>query len=212
MPIDRVLAEVESQGWSRFTTTNVDLQELIHKLGFIIMENDVSIDKQSRSLVRSSKPLPPHTDHHLAHYILWHCHRQDSEGGFSIVVDGLQIYQEMNEVEKELLKGIDLMEHCVFKDDLQHHPMIQESEIGLRIYYSFWMADDNLSREQKEAFEAFNNRVRDAEPIKFRLKPEECLIIDNGRILHGRSSLSTDSKRLLKRYWIGDSELEKIEQ
>ena len=212
MPIDEVLAEVESKGWSRFSSTKVDLQELIHRLGFIIMENDVSIDKQSRSLVRSTKPLPPHTDHHLAHYILWHCHRQDSEGGFSIVVDGLQIYQEMNDAEKALLKGIDLMEHCVFKNDLQHHPMIQESEIGLRIYYSFWMADDNLSGEQKEAFEAFNNRVRDAEPIKFRLKPEECLIIDNGRILHGRSSLSTDSKRLLKRYWIGDSELEKIEQ
>ena len=74
------------------------------------------------------------------------------------------------------------------------------------------MADDNLNSEQKEAFEAFNTRVRDAEPIKFRLKPEECLIIDNGRILHGRTSLSIDSKRLLKRYWIGDSELEKLDQ
>ena len=211
MSIGEVLAEVESQGWSRFSTTDIDLQELIRRLGFIIMENDVSIDKQSRSLVRSSKPLPPHTDHHLAHYILWHCHRQDSEGGFSIVVDGVQIFQGMNEEQKELLKGINLMEHCVFKDDLQRHPMIQESENGLRIYYSFWMADDNLSREQKEAFEAFNSRVRDSEPKKFRLKPEECLIIDNGRILHGRSSLSVDSKRLLKRYWIGDSELEKIE-
>ena len=212
MSIGVVLAEVESQGWSRFSNTNVDLQELINRLGFIIMENDVSIDKQSRSLVRSSKSLPPHTDHHLAHYILWHCHRQDSEGGFSIVVDGLQIFQEMCEEQKILLKGIDLMEHCVLKNDVQHHPMIQESENGLRIYYSFWMADDNLSSEQKEAFEAFNTRVRDAEPIKFRLKPEECLIIDNGRILHGRTSLSTDSKRLLKRYWIGDSELEKLDQ
>ena len=207
-----VLDEVESQGWSRFSTTNVDLQELIDRLGFIIMENDVSIDKQSRSLVRSSKSLPPHTDHHLAHYILWHCHRQDSEGGFSIVVDGIHILQEMYEEQKILLRGINLMEHCVFKNDLQHHPMIQESENGLRIYYSFWMADDNLNSEQKEAFEAFNTRVRDTEPIKFRLKPEECLVIDNGRILHGRTSLSTDSKRLLKRYWIGDSELEKLDQ
>ena len=212
MSIGVVLAEVESQGWSRFSITNVDLQELINRLGFIIMENDVSIDKQSRSLVRSSKSLPPHTDHHLAHYILWHCHRQDSDGGFSMVVDGLQIFQEMDDEHKILLKGINLMEHCVFKNDLQHHPMIQESENGLRIYYSFWMADDNLSSEQKEAFEAFNSRVRDAEPVKFRLKPEECLIIDNGRILHGRTSLSTDSKRLLKRYWIGDSELEKLDQ
>lgn len=207
-----MLAELDSEGWCKFSSEKVVLQELIDRLGFIIMENDVSIDKQSRSLVRSNKPLPPHTDHHLAHYILWHCHRQDSEGGFSIVVDGLQIFQQMSEEEKILLKGIDLMEHCVFKDDLRHHPMIQESENGLRIYYSFWMADENLSREQKQAFEAFNYRVRETEPIKFRLKPQECLIIDNGRILHGRSSLSTGSKRLLKRYWIGDSELEKIEQ
>ena len=212
MSIDEVLAELESQGWSRFSNININLQELFDRLGFIIMENDVSIDKESRSLVRSNKSLPPHTDHHLAHYILWHCHRQDPQGGFSIVVDGLQIFQEMNEEEKTLLQGIDLMEHCVFKDDLHHHPMIQESENGLRIYYSFWMADDNLSIEQKEAFEAFNTRVRETEPIKFSLKPEECLIIDNGRILHGRSSLSTDSKRLLKRYWISDSELDIIEQ
>lgn len=212
MQVDEVVTEVKSKGWSRFSSTNIDLQDLICRLGFIIMENDVSIDKKSRSLVRSSKPLPPHTDHHLAHYILWHCHRQDSEGGFSIIVDGLQIFQEMDSEQKELLKDIDLMEHCVFKDDLQHHPMIQKTEDGLRIYYSFWMVDNNLSREQKEAFEAFNTRVRDAEPIKFRLEPEECLIIDNGRVLHGRSSLSPDSDRLLKRYWIGDSKLEKIEQ
>tara|TARA_B100000965_G_scaffold316555_1_gene276890 strand:- start:749 stop:1387 length:639 start_codon:yes stop_codon:yes gene_type:complete len=212
MQIDEVASELKSKGWSRFSSINIDLQELIHRLGFIIMENDVSIDKQSRSLVRSSKPLPPHTDHHLAHYILWHCHKQDSEGGFSIVVDGLKIFQEMDSKQKELLKGINLMEHCVFKDDLQHHPMIQNTENGLRIYYSFWMADDNLSKEQKEAFEAFNNRVRDAQPIKFRLEPGECLVIDNGRILHGRSSLSPDSDRLLKRYWIGDTELEKIEK
>ena len=212
MQVDEVVTELRSKGWSRFSSTNIDLQDLIRRLGFIIMENDVSIDKKSRSLVRSSKPLPPHTDHHLAHYILWHCHRQDSEGGYSIIIDGLQIFQEMDSEQKELLKSIDLMEHCVFKDDLQHHPMIQKTEGGLRIYYSFWMVDNNLSREQKEAFEVFNTRVRDADPIKFRLEPEECLIIDNGRVLHGRSSMSPDSDRLLKRYWIGDSELEKIEQ
>ena len=177
MQVDEVVAEIRSKGWSRFSSTNIDLQDLIRRLGFIIMENDVSIDKKSRSLVRSSKPLPPHTDHHLAHYILWHCHRQDSEGGFSIIIDGLQIFQEMDSQQKELLKDIDLMEHCEFKDDLQHHPMIQKTEDGLRIYYSFWMVDNNLSREQKEAFEAFNTRVRDAEPIKFRLEPEELSLI-----------------------------------
>ena len=210
MAIEGVLSDLESQGWSRFPSGDIDPQQVIDRLGYIIMENDVSLDKNSRSLVRSTKSLPPHTDHHLAHYILWHCYRQDSDGGHSIVVDGLQIFQEMNEKEKSLLKGIDLMEHCVFKDDLQHHPMITENENGLRIYYSFWMVDDNLSREQKEAFQSFNTRVREAKPIKFKLNPNECLIVDNGRILHGRTSLSADSNRLLKRYWIGKNELEKI--
>lgn len=210
MPIGRVLADLDSQGWARFSNGELDTEELCGRLGFIIMENDVSIDKGSRSLVRSSKSLPPHTDHHLAHYILWHCHRQDPEGGFSILVDGLRIYDAMSEEEKALLRGIDLMEHCVFKDDLDHHPMIQETEWGLRIYYSFWMADGNLSVEERRAFEAFSKRVKAAAAVKFRLRPGECLIIDNGRVLHGRSSLSVDSDRLLKRYWLGDSELERI--
>jgi hypothetical protein len=212
MAIADVLAELELQGWSRFSSGEIGPQQVIDQLGFTIMENDVSLDKDSRSLLRSNKSLPPHTDHHLAHYILWHCIRQDSEGGHSIIVDGLQIFQGMSENDKTLLNSIELMEHCVFKDDLQNHPMIWENKNGLRIYYSFWMADENLSKEQKDAFERFNNRVREITPIKFRLDADECLIIDNGQILHGRTSLSTDSDRLLKRYWIGDNELEILEK
>ena len=212
MAIAEVFADLESQGWSRFSSGETVLQQVIDQLGFTIMENDVSLDNDSRSLVRSTNSLPPHTDHHLAHYILWHCIRPDGEGGHSIIVDGLQIFHSMSEDDKKLLNSIDLMEHCVFKDDLQHHPMISNNENGLRIYYSFWMADENLSREQKDAFETYNARVRETTPIKFRLDPDECLIVDNGRILHGRTSLSTDSDRLLKRYWIGDKELETLEE
>ena len=48
MQVDEVVTEVRTKGWSRFSSTNIDLQDLIRRLGFIIMENDVSIDKKKQ--------------------------------------------------------------------------------------------------------------------------------------------------------------------
>lgn len=207
----KVLSDLESKGWSHFSVRDINLDKLFHTLGHVIMENDVCINPKSPSLVTSAKALPPHTDHHLAHYILWHCIVQDSKGGHSIIVDGLDIFESMNQEIQELLRSINLIEHSVFKNDLETHPMISSTSTGDRIYYSFWLADEKLSEEQKRAFNVFNKAVRDTKQIRIRLKPDECLVVDNGRILHGRSSLIKSSARLLKRYWIGDSFLEKVD-
>ena len=205
----KILNDLESKGWSHFSVREVNLDKLFHVLGYVIMENDVRINPKSPSLVTSAKALPPHTDHHLAHYILWHCIVQDSTGGHSIIVDGLHIFESMDQEIQETLRSINLIEHSVFKNDLETHPMISSTSIGDRIYYSFWLADEKLIEEQKRAFNIFNKAVRDTKQIRIKLKPDECLVVDNGRILHGRTSLIPSSDRLLKRYWIGDSFLEK---
>ena len=54
---------------------------------------------------------------------------------------------------------------------------------------------------------AFRKFVRkalagDAYPDPLRLYPGESLLIDNGRMLHGRSALGGDKDRLLIRRWI----------
>lgn len=216
MAIDEILADLDFQGWSQFSNQDFDIEEVMKHLGFIIMENDVLIERQSPALVTSAEGLPPHTDHHLSHYILWHCLVQDSQGGHSIMVDGLRIFCSMPHDIQELLRSIHLKEHSVFKGDVGYHPLINETPMGDRIYYSvlfeptaFWLANERLTKEQKEAFDTFNEAVRESKTTRFKLKPGECLVVDNGRILHGRSPLQDDSNRLLKRYWIGKEEFEK---
>lgn len=216
MAIDEILADLDFQGWSQFSNQDFDIEEVMKHLGFIIMENDVLIERHSPALVTSAEGLPPHNDHHLSHYILWHCLVQDSRGGYSIMVDGLRVFYSMSHEIQELLRSIHLKEHSVFKGDVGHHPLIYETPMGDRIYYSvlfeptaFWLADDKLTEEQKDAFDTFNEAVKVAETMRIKLKPGECLVVDNGRILHGRSSLRENSNRLLKRYWIGKEELEK---
>jgi len=213
MTIERILEDLNFQGWSQFSIENYDIQELISHLGYTIMENDVRIVRTNPALVTSSEGLPPHTDHHLSHYILWHCITQDSQGGQSIMVDGLRIFRAMSSEIRECLRSIHLKEHAIFKGDLGYHPLIYETSIGDRIYYSvlfeptgFWLAKERLSKEQKLAFDAFNEAVKEATPECIKLNPGECLVVDNGRMLHGRTAILDDSNRLLKRYWIGDEE------
>ncbi len=210
MTVERVLKELDSQGWSKFPIRSCEISKLISNLGHIIMENDVRIVKTSPALVTSSEGLPPHTDHHLSQYIMWHCVTQDSQGGHSIIVDGLHIFRTMPSEVREVLRSIRLKEHTVFQGDVGHHPLIYETGSGERIYYpvlfeptEFWLVNDLLSNEQRMAFDAFNKAVKEAVSVCIKLNPDECLVVDNGRILHGRTAIHDESDRLLKRYWIG---------
>jgi|TARA_B100001741_G_C16443705_1_gene546902 gamma-butyrobetaine dioxygenase len=216
MAIDGILADLASQGWSRFSNHDSDIEDVITQLGFIILENDVLVQQHTPALVTSSERLPPHTDHHLSHYILWHCLVQDQRGGHSIMIDGLRVFSLMPSDVQEILRTIHLKEHLVFKDDVGYHPLIYETPLGDRIYYSvlfeptaFWLVNEDLSIKQQEAFDTFNEAVRFAKTIQLKLKPGECLVIDNRRMLHGRTALEDNSNRLLKRYWIGAEKIEK---
>ena len=217
MAIKRILADLDFQGWSQFSSQDYDIGEVINHLGYTIMENNVTIVRKSPALVTSSEGLPPHNDHHLSHFILWHCLVQDSQGGHSIMLDGLHIFQSMTPEIRKHLRGIHLKEHAIFKGDVGSHPLIYETPMGDRIYYSvlfeptaFWLANERLSNEQKLAFDTFNKAVKEATPECIKLNPGECLVVDNGRMLHGRTAITDDSNRLLKRYWIGDEEFEKL--
>ena len=143
MDIETVMGGLATDGWAIFDSSVVHPDVVIENLGYIIMENDVSIDVESRSLVRSSKALPPHTDHHLVEYILWHCHEEDLKGGESILVDGVEVFKRQSQADKDILKSIHLMEHCVFEGDLTQHPMVCLKIVRIYHYtiHSGWLKD-----------------------------------------------------------------------
>ena len=131
---------------------------------------------------------------------------EDLKGGESILVDGVEVFKRQSQADKDILKSIHLMEHCVFEGDLTQHPMVFEDRDNLSLYYSFWMAE-GLSDLQRNAFDSFTKSVMETEPKKFKLPQNWCLVINNRRIFHGRTALSDNSNRFLKRYWISSSKL-----
>lgn len=61
---------------------------------------------------------------------------------------------------------------------------------------------DNKDQNINEAIEWVKNFIENKEPLSYRAKPGETLIIDNSKILHGRTKLIPGTKRIALRAWI----------
>lgn len=193
--------ELENYGFKYLqnkTTKDVDL--LCHSLGKILLEADVKIDLTTKALVTSDKELDMHTDHSKAKYIVWHCLKQTSIGGHSLLLDTKKILQKLSNTEKQELKKIQLFEHKIFKDDLESYPMLSEVNGKDKMYYSFWFV--NPKQKNNQMFLKFKHITDTMKKTKIRLNRNDVLIIDNDRMFHGRTKILGDKNRHLKRFWI----------
>lgn len=174
---------------------------LAGSLGELLHVEQVRARPESRALVTSTRALGPHTDHHAARFILWTCLKQSKAGGESILVDGLAVAHALPEAQREALERVVLFEHRVFDGDADEHPMLWHEGGRWRLYYSFWLAKDDMSGEPRAAFEAFSAALQIAPQIRLRLQPGDLLVVDNHRMLHGRTAI--DGERHLVRWWLG---------
>jgi alpha-ketoglutarate-dependent taurine dioxygenase len=178
-----------------------NLREIIDWLGQIIYVTDVIVKENSKGLVTSDRPLDYHTDHHKAKYIVWYCYKQTDLGGETILADAKDVYEQMPEIYKHQLKSIELYEHKVFPDDQESYPLVSiDKEGNYRFYYSFWLV--KKSDKKNPALLEFQRLLKINDPIKIKLKEMDILIIDNHRILHGRTAIEGNKDRFLKRFWV----------
>tara|TARA_B100000809_G_scaffold257401_1_gene298916 strand:- start:1255 stop:1857 length:603 start_codon:yes stop_codon:yes gene_type:complete len=176
------------------------LNDIIAKLGNVIMETDVKVNVESRSLVTSKNELDFHTDHHKAKYIIWFCHKQTSNGGHSIAVNAEKIYYQLTKEEQEELKKIELFEHKVFPDDKRSIPLVSEENGRLKFYYSFWLVNEEFKNNQ--ALKKFRELISNSKYAKVLLKENDVFIVNNHTSFHGRTEIKGSTDRYLKRYWI----------
>ena len=200
---EEVMSAVEKSGyWFGSSFSPEQVPPLINSIGKKIYVTDVTVKPDSKALVTSDRALDFHTDHHRADLILWHCIHQSDQGGESIMLDAYDLLARLSSGQRELLKKTMLFEHKVFPDDPEQFPVLS-SRLGRdKIYYSFWLQKDKLLPDQRDAFFAFKRLTETSEPITILLKPSDVLIMDNGRLLHGRKAIMGNKNRLLKRYWI----------
>jgi len=185
-----------------FNQTEEQLKQHLAELGEIIFTTDVKVKPNSRPLVTSERALDFHTDHHKARYIAWHCHQQTDKGGESILLDAETIYSQLSVEDRKSLKQIDLFEHKIFPDDKESNPLVHTSGGKNKFYYSFWLVSEG--DKLNPALLEFQRLIKSAEPVRLTLQKNDILIVDNHRILHGRTAIEGSKDRHLKRYWINN--------
>lgn len=138
--------------------------------------------------------------------LILHCIRP-SVGGDSILLTLDEICSHIRPSVLETLK------EPVFPVPFGRAPILWEEGWKLCIRYNFeelsyYSALRNVvfSETQKEALRDLEATIVNLEKAipKFHLRAGDCLVIDNKRVLHGRTALEEGSNRLLKRlrgYW-----------
>ncbi|MGQ3014228.1 MAG: TauD/TfdA family dioxygenase [Flavobacteriales bacterium] len=197
-----ILKDLTAQGFLHLTNqSEKHLDEILDALGEVILTTDVVVKPEGKGMVTSARGLDFHTDHHKAKYIAWYCYRQTNMGGESILIDAEKIYRQLPNEYQEQLKDIELFEHKIFPDDKESYPLVSIDKNGSRkFYYSFWLVKNE--DRQNPAMLEFQSQIREAEPIKIRLRERDILIVDNHRIFHGRTPIEGTQDRFLKRFWL----------
>jgi len=178
--------------------TKAQLNEVLNLLGQVIQETDVVADAKSSNLVTSNQALDFHTDNHLARYIVWYCQQPAPKGGMSLLCDAELIYAQLNEEEKNILSKIHVFEHKVFPENRNSNPIVREVDGQRKFYYSFWLAREKY--REMPVFKHWCHLIKVTPNIKIDLKQSDVLVIDNHRMLHGRTAI--EGSRFLKRYWL----------
>jgi len=193
-------ATLSPRGWTvlRPQSQSALLADLA-QLGPVIQTTEISPRVNAKAALATDQEMALHTDHPRARWISWECVRQSSAGGYSLLKDTKPALDSLSGSERDELRSLTIRTHVVFPDDTGAYPVLRQDGDGADwVYFTPWMTDGQSS----PAFLKFLSALEATPTHSLRLYPGESLLIDNGRMLHGRSALSGNKDRLLIRRWI----------
>lgn len=202
--VERAIEELQSTGMALLPGGGeTSFRALAAALGDVVQTTQVVVRPESRALVTSSRGLDVHTDHHGVDFIVWLCHAPAHCGGESVVVDARGPWARLDARCRAALHRVVLREHRVFEDDREKHPLVELRGGVPCFYYSFWLVDELLDPDLRDAYDAFRAAIACAPRWVHRLASGDVLAIDNRRVLHGRTPIRDQSSpRHLERLWI----------
>lgn len=193
-------SSAQAKGWTILgPQVREALLTQLTELGPIIQTTEITPRANAKAALASDREMQLHTDHPRARWISWECVRQSSEGGYTLLKDTKLALDSLTDSERDELRALAIRTHVVFPDDTGAYPILRADGDGDDwIYFTPWMTDGQSS----PAFRKFTQALEATPTLTLRLYPGESLLIDNGRMLHGRSALGGDKDRLLIRRWI----------
>lgn len=179
---------------------NFKYNDILNLMGEIILVSDIKFNPESKRYIHGINKLPLHTDSPEANIIAWQCISQDKMSGDSIIFDSRKIINQLNKREIQNLSSTFLPYPSINGGGEKYHPVITKDENQYKLYYTPWYDGDKKTKE----LNTLKKLIRQHSSLSRRimLKPNQMLIIDNQRMLHGRDALSKATSRHLKRFWL----------
>ena len=160
-------------------------------------------------LAYTSLPLAPHTDNPYRKPVpciqLLHCIENEVGGGLSTLVDGLAVTEELKKEQPSFFQILtEIKVRFQFVDDNvvleDWAEMIQLDENGRLKQVRFSPRLDFvplMDKEKLELYYAARNKISEMYNsekfrIEFKLKPGDLLMMDNYRLLHGRTEYNAN--------------------
>lgn len=182
-----------------------DYRDLAEALGQVVGVERIALRADAHAYVAKPGPVPLHTDQPEVEIIGWHCIRQDEHDGASLLLDTWPVVNALDEELRATLQEVLLVTPSLQGGPpSMTWPVLKRAERGDAVFCSPWLRSAVPLREHEEALERFRLRLTDAirtARISIRLAPGDALMVDNGRVLHGRGAIGIDSRRCLLRVW-----------
>ena len=171
-------------------------------------------------LAYTSLALSPHTDNPYRKPVpciqLLHCIESEVSGGFSTLVDGFKVATYLKENNPEyfkILTKIKVKFKFIDKDvilenkgeliELDEKNNFKQIRFNTRLDYVPLLEKNQLELYYKARKEISNLYNSEKFRIKFKLAPGDIMMVDNHRLLHGRTAYDTnEGKRFLQGCYI----------
>lgn len=144
----------------------------------------------SSDLAYSNVGLKPHTDGTYMTeppaVIAFNCIKNSEKGGETLLIDSFEIKEKLQPTIIELFSNTQYRwKNSSTKYNFQNYAPIIYKDI---FRFNEYDLDDNQQADQY--IKGINNVISQCKNIKIKLKENESLIINNHRILHGRTSFN----------------------
>lgn len=171
---------------------------------------DVKAIPKAYDLTMTTRALEQHTDNPYREpvpgYVLLHCLVNDVDGGDSTVTDGFHAALTLRERDREGFETLTRVRpHFRYADDTtvleNDGPLIELSPNGQLKQVRLSNRTDSVPAHAPEVLEryyrarrAFTDIVNDpAYKLRFKLGPGDLMVMDNHRLLHGRTGYTAGS-------------------
>lgn len=201
-----IMSSLRLTGWKRLPAmTDAEFRRLVDSLGKAWCETTVALRSEVQTYLCRPQPVPFHTDHPDATFVAWRCEHPDDDDGSQLLVDGFAALSACGQAARRSLLKAHVEVHIRKGDAAVLVPVVRESAEGDRLCFAPWLRPIENDPGILSAFawmETEVARMSEEAVQAVRLNDGEVLVVDNGRMLHGRSGLNPASRRRLRRFWI----------